>query len=373
MNRSFVAALAIVQLLASLHAAADTQNAVETLTSTVAPEASEGVAMKVRESRGIDWVALPIPISNPTVGTGLALAVMALYRVGGATSPSNTAAGVFKTDNESKGGGVLQETYLGNSIWQVNGALAKADLNLDFYGIGEDQADQDAAVPISQQVEGGAVWVMARVLPGLSVGPRYRLDSVRVQAVDLPSLDVDLREATLELLVQYDTRDVRFGPAKGWYVELSAGFTDKELGGDISYQRHTLAANWYRTLSPSLVLGARAALCSASDDAPFFAMCQFGQSSDLRGYVVGRYRDQAMFATQVELRWRAWKRLGFVAFGGLGDIAGELSGLSVDDPLSSGGAGVRFLASPQNRVNVGVDVAWADGDSSVYFRIGEAF
>ena len=376
--------LVLICIFATTAARADTAPVIDTLREDVVPQPSADIAVQVHESRRIDWVALPIPISNPTIGSGLAVTTMALYHLGGAAQPSNTAVGVFKTDNGSSGAGVLQETYLGNTGWQINGALLKANLNLDFFGVGADQGNQNKALPINQDIKGGAIWVMAAVAPGFSLGPRYRFDTVDVRPevdsqkladfpVPLPPLNIGLTESTLELLLQYDTRDSRFGPAQGWFTEFSAAFTDKAVGSDITYQKYTLAANWYYRLTPALVLGLRGSLCEASDSTPFFALCLFGMSSDLRGYVTGRYRDKTMFATQAELRWHVWRRLGAVAFAGVGDVAEQFSDLKLSDPLSSVGAGLRFLASPQNRVNIGVDVAYAKNDYTAYFRIGEAF
>lgn len=362
----------------------ETTPVLNTVQETVAPQPAAAVAGKIKQNKRIDWVAMPIPISNPTLGSGLAAATTALYRLEGAAQPSQTALGVFKTDNGSKGAGLLQETYLGHSNWQVNGLALQADLNLDFYGIGADPARRKQALPFNQIIRGGALWVMDAVAPGWSIGPRYRWDTVQVSpiieqsAIDelsWPSslLQVDVTESTLELLVDYDTRDSRFGPSRGWFAEFSAAFTDEAIGSDLSYQRYTLAVNGYRRLRDRLVLGVRGSLCKTSDSAPFFALCQFGMLNDLRGYVVGRYRDQAMFATQAELRWSVWRRFGLVAFAGAGNIAERFSDLTFAEPLTSAGVGIRYLASQDNRVNVGIDAAHAQGEYSFYFRIGEAF
>lgn len=364
--------------------AAETTPILNTVRENAVPESSADLAANVHKTSRIDWVALPIPISNPTVGSGLALTTMALYSLKGAAQPSDTAVGVFKTDNGSSGVGFLQETYLGNNDWQLNGVLLKANLNLDFYGIGSDQGDQKKAIPINQDIAGGALWFMKSVIPGLLIGSRYRFDKVDISLdgsqelldklpFEVPPLNIGLTESTLELLVKYDTRDSRFKPSRGWFAEFSAGFTDKAIGSDISYQRYTLAGNWYHRLNRRLVLGVRASLCETSDSAPFFAMCQFGVSDDLRGYVVGRYRDTAMFATQAELRWDAWWRFGAVAFAGAGNVAPRFSDLSFSDPLTSVGVGLRYLASKANHINVGIDVAYAQDEYSFYFRIGEAF
>ena len=63
-----------------------------------------------------------------------------------------------------------------------------------------------------------------------------------------------------------------------------------------------------------------------------------------------------------------------VAFAGLGQTAPNVGAFTDSEVLYSGGAGLRFTASESERVNLGIDYARAsDGDSAVYFRIGEAF
>ena len=63
-----------------------------------------------------------------------------------------------------------------------------------------------------------------------------------------------------------------------------------------------------------------------------------------------------------------------MAFAGAGQVAPNLGAFADSDLLYSGGAGLRFVASESERINLGIDYARAsDGDSAVYFRIGEAF
>jgi hypothetical protein len=55
-------------------------------------------------------------------------------------------------------------------------------------------------------------------------------------------------------------------------------------------------------------------------------------------------------------------------------VAPNLAAFPDSDLLCSGGTGIRFVASESERINLGIDYARAsDGDSAVYFRIGEAF
>lgn len=101
--------------------------------------------------------------------------------------------------------------------------------------------------------------------------------------------------------------------------------------------------------------------------------CQFGSNRDLRGYPVGRYYDDALYALQLEYRAPLWKRLGAVVFAGVGSVASSLDRLDSAKSLSSTGVGLRYLASPAQRLNVSIDFAVGRDESTLYVYIGEAF
>jgi hypothetical protein len=84
------------------------------------------------------------------------------------------------------------------------------------------------------------------------------------------------------------------------------------------------------------VLALRGYLCHASDRTLLFDLCLFGAGSELRGYEVGRYRDQAMVAAQAEYR-------------------------------------LRWLAAEKARVNLSVDIARARDSTSLYVYVKESF
>jgi hypothetical protein len=55
-------------------------------------------------------VMMPLPVSNPTAGTGLGLVSVVLYKANAPTS--STTLGGFYTSNESWAAGVSRKTYL---------------------------------------------------------------------------------------------------------------------------------------------------------------------------------------------------------------------------------------------------------------------
>lgn len=109
-------------------------------------------------------------------------------------------------------------------------------------------------------------------------------------------------------------------------------------------------------------------------DAPYYDLCMFGGESDaIRGYVGGQYRDDVSLTTQVEYRWRFYKKFGLVAFAGIGEVAPELGEMNTENILPSVGAGIRYRASEEQRVNLSIDYAVGKDSDAWYFRIGEAF
>ncbi|HVY05659.1 MAG TPA: BamA/TamA family outer membrane protein, partial [Burkholderiales bacterium] len=174
------------------------------------------------------------------------------------------------------------------------------------------------------------------------------------------------------LIGQYDTRDNDFGPSRGVFAALKFYHFDKAIGSDFDYNTMDASWNQYFDIGRYGVVGGRVSGCAASDDTPFFDLCQFGQNNDLRGYVSGRYRDHAMYAAQVEYRSPFFHRFGAVVFTGIGQVGPDWGSFS-SKLLHSTGAGVRFLASEKNRVTASVDYTRVGGENAWYFYIGDAF
>lgn len=94
----------------------------------------------------------------------------------------------------------------------------------------------------------------------------------------------------------------------------------------------------------------------------------------MRSYFTGRYRDKFYSAIQLEYRQYFWRKLGFVVFGGLGDVAQEFIKFDFTELKYSYGMGLRFLFNKKQKINLRMDFGFGqDGNSGVYFGIEEAF
>ena len=95
----------------------------------------------------------------------------------------------------------------------------------------------------------------------------------------------------------------------------------------------------------------------------------------MRGYFQGRFTDRQMLALQGEYRGPMFWKLGWVAFGGVGQVADRWGDLQLDGFKASLGGGVRFLVSPRETLFIRADLGYGvnTGSTGFYLNIGEAF
>jgi hypothetical protein len=81
--------------------------------------------------------------------------------------------------------------------------------------------------------------------------------------------------------------------------------------------------------------------------------------------------DNYAVSGQVEGRWNFYKRWSAVLFGGVGRIAEEFNELSSSPNLYAGGGGIRYRIKEKEKLNIGVDVTYGDGNVEFYVVVGD--
>jgi hypothetical protein len=329
---------------------------------------------------GHNIVVAPIPISNPTVGTGLALTGMLLYKTDTQSPESFTALGAGYLSSHSWLVGAGEKLNFDSDLYRLTTGLGYGQINYNFFGVGADASS--TGLPLEQKVFGGMLDFRRRIVAALHVGLRWTYADVKTAlgatpgplAPLLEGRELDVKVSGLGLVASWDTRDRGFAPTKGTYAEFKSNFASSAFGSDLTFRTYSLAWNAYYALDAPNVLAARLYLCKVSQSAPFFDTCAYGAGDDLRGYEAGRYRDRNMIAGQAEYRVRLSSRFGAVAFAGTGSVASSFGGLFSSNMLPAAGIGLRFLAVPSQGVNISVDYAWGkDGSNALYVYIGDSF
>ena len=336
-----------------------------------------------KEKRG-SLVIAPIPISSPAFGSGLLLVggyVFKLNEQDQLSPPSYLGgAGAF-TNNGTRGLLLGGKLYAKENKYQTTFAVGKGRANLDFFGIGRIPGRPPIAVPLSISATIFFGEAMRNVGKNFFVGPRYqhrrissRIDGDPVEGgFVIPDIDLKSNSAALGFHLQRDTRDSTFYPTKGALFDFTADFFDQAWGSRREYQTYKIGYNGYRKIADRQVLAYRAMACSANGSVPFYDLCLYGFSNDLRGYTTGEFQNRRMFATQAEYRRELAKRLGVVAFGGIGGVARRWGDFRTDQLLPAAGVGLRFKLDKKNHINYRIDFAFGREGRTLSIGVAEAF
>jgi hypothetical protein len=324
------------------------------------------------------FVPVLAPITEPAVGYGAIAALVFIDRNpptagGGFVRPNIAAAGGLATENGTDG---LFAGHLGtwaDGRLKTEIALAGADVNLAFFGLGGDPAASgglDYTVAASGGLAGASVQVGRRPL---WIGVRYTLAQTEVRLRDPgfapPELALDDRSTRLSGVtasVTFDTRDNFFTPTRGGYLDLKIPVFREDLGGDRDFELATLSAMYFRPLGRSLNLGVRAAAKTSSDGTPFYLRPYV----TLRGVQALRYQGEQTAEGEAELRWQFHPRFSLVGFGGVGAARSDVAGQARDESIGAGGAGFRYLVASRYGLHMGLDVAWGPDDPVLYVVFG---
>jgi len=352
--------------------------------ATQPPAKQQDDQTKVKKEKRGSFIIAPIPISSAALGSGLLLITAYVFKLNeqDKTSPPSwlAMAGEF-TNNGTHGLALGGRLYLKENKYQTTFAVIKGRVNLDFSGVGRIPGRAPIEVPLRMN---GTIFFgegMKNIWKNIFVGPRYQyrrlaagIDGVpRPGGFEVPAIDIKSNSAALGFHVQRDLRDSTFYPTKGSLFDFTSDFFAPAFGSRREYQVYKIAYNVFYEVKKRQVFAYRAMVCSANGSVPFYDLCLYGYSNDLRGYTTGEFQNRRMFAAQAEYRVEWRKRLGFVAFGGLGGVERTWSEFRTDQLLPAGGFGLRYNLDKKNHINYRVDVAFGRAGGTLSIGVGEAF
>jgi outer membrane protein assembly factor BamA len=170
----------------------------------------------------------------------------------------------------------------------------------------------------------------------------------------------------------WDRRNNLFYPTSGHYQNIK--FLVYTEPSNYTFTTFELDVRYYKNLFKKSVLATNLYFKNVSGNVPFYELPALGGHRRMRGYFQGRYRDNNYFTLQTEYRQYFWKRFGFVAFGGLGDVSEEITSFNLNELKYSFGGGLRYLFNKKEQVNLRMDIGiGGDGETGIYFGIEEAF
>ena len=236
---------------------------------------------------------MPIPKSDPTIGTGMALAGIYLHPKRGDNPETRTnLSGVFGmyTDTDSWATGIFHDGSYSGDKYRIRAILAYGEFNLSFFGIGNDTIFDDR--PLDYKTEATAF--LPRLLFHLPfkhsfLGPRYiyvRVDNtfdLSSLLPNLPEITVPTDTAGLGLVAVYDSRNNNLWPSDGTWLELTATDYGDHFGGDFEYDKLILKWAQYFPVTDDITLTYRLDGQLVDGRAPFYDLATI----NLRGFPGG--------------------------------------------------------------------------------------
>jgi hypothetical protein len=320
-------------------------------------------------------VIVPIPVSNPTLDTGLVVGGAYFYPQTEAQKKAQpasvTGAAGFRSSNQSSAFGIANQSYFSEDTWRIGGIIGHADVKLDLSTPGA-----GGGPSVDWLVKGDflAASVSRRIAGKWYAGivARYA-DMDQAFGIVTPSAEFNTSSNTvsvgLGINVEYDNRDMPFNSYTGSKFKFSILTNSEGMGGDDSYNSYKLSYASYHSIQPSLVLAWEIQGCSKSDQAPLWDAC----GVDLRGFSATDYLGKSSASGQVEVRWKFHRKWGAVAFAGSGYYRDAFSEVREREAIPSYGVGLRFMVLESQRINVRLDYGRSNDSDAVYLSVGEAF
>lgn len=363
---------AILFLAANGHA--DEVRASAAVRPAITPDISDAeLPASVRHG---NFVAVPVPFSNPTMNQGLVGVAAYFHPQSDAQKasqpPSVSGIGAMYTSNDSWGVALGHAAYWDEDRWRFAGAVGYADITLPLLVLGGslvsleiDWLLRGSLVYTSLSRRFGSHWYAGLVAQYVDIEQDFSFEFVAPNFV----LGSEIRSAAIGPSISYDTRDVPANAYTGRYFTVTALANNEAIGSDLDYESYSLAFRSYHHVAPPLVLAWEAAGCLKSDGVPLWDACRI----DLRGFASTDYMGKSSWRAQAELRWKLSNRWGVTAFGGAGQITKSLVGSRDHDVVPSYGAGLQFTVQKEQRIVMRLDYGRSTDSDAWYLAVGQAF
>ncbi|MCG9656802.1 hypothetical protein [Vibrio mediterranei] len=340
-----------------------------------------GAEQEYDAQQGLNSSYIPAVFYTPEQGLGLGLLYVGLYGElsEGAGQPSSMVINPYASSNGSMGLTFSNKHFYNSGNDRIFTDIKVFDDAAVYYGRGYENGQQDDnKVNFKEQVIDIKPTWLTRVRGDYFLGLGGNIKSVRPHEKEFDNQSADYLADELTdntsygVFVSnvYDTRDNVTNASKGTLLQADIGYYH-DATNSADFGKYSLKASQYHSLAP--VPGLLAWQVQAnltSGDVPWNQLPDLGGADAMRGYILGRYRDNQMMMGQVEYRLPVYWRVGVVFWGAAGTVADDVSGLW-DNTLASAGTGLRLKI--KDKVNVRADIGYGEHGGTFYFHVNEVF
>ncbi len=292
----------------------------------------------------------------------------------------------FLTLERQYGGFIDHAIFTDDSRFFFLGLIKFQNFPLSYYGIGP-TTTEDVKATISASEFRFRERFLYRLWKNLYTGPEVDFELMRNVQFDLAgSQDANtfnyplgrngFTDLSLGWGLVYDNRHNVLNVRDGLFMELAWLSSQEAWGSSFSFNSYFADFRYYQPVGKNNVWAFNLFGQFSGGQVPFNQLALMGGERLMRGYYLGRYRDNHMVAGQTEFRLLPLpfsKRWGAAAFASVGEVAPNIDALRMDRIRWSAGLGPRFYIFPEKDVFTRFDVAFTNEGMGFYFFIGEAF
>ncbi len=324
------------------------------------------------KKHNVKFAAIPIINYDPSLELNLAILTNAFFKVNinDTISPLSMAgAMVGYTTNESWYWALYTKMYFDKDNYRITFAYGDASVNFQYYDAG-----YGGFIDFNSLHDLFIIEAQRRVYKRWYLGAKYFNQKIlTTYDFDGAPTEPEKQNMThLGFVMSHDTRDFIYNPYSGDYLNLKTGHYRDAWGSAYDFDKYEFDFTKFFGLSKTEVIAARLTALVATGDVPFEGQYVVGRD-DIRGYTNGKHRGEQVYNVQAEYRWNFYKKWGMVGFAGLATAVDQVNEIRFDGLLPGAGAGLRYMAIPSEKINIGVDVAVGKDDWGIYFRIAETF
>jgi outer membrane protein assembly factor BamA len=322
---------------------------------------------------------LPIFFITPDTRIGGGVGGILTFRSPTDPHPSNITFSLAYTQRKQLLVWFPYQVYFGKGKYVAFGEVGWFRFIYQFFGIGNN-IDNDFVEKYSTDFPRIRATLLRNVDHGNAFGVRFSYDNFDITRYDSSGLLLQKsitgwqggRSLGMGLVWWKDTRNNRFYPSSGWFIETSLYTENKSLGSSYQFTRLSIEAARYLSLGKRSILALHTTAIGSLGDPPFFNNQAFlGGTKRLRGYFEGKYRDDHLLLAQMELRQELFGRIGGVLFTGAGTVFGTRGETAKIRP--NVGLGVRFQVDKKQKINIRADYGIGIKNQGFYLTFGESF
>ena len=336
---------------------------------------------------------LPLPVIGYSQETGVEFGGLSLYsfytdRKDTLTRTSRITGAVTFTTKKQTNFILKSDIWSPNNKFHYIGEIRYKNFPFNFYGIGNSTFDSNED-PITQKLfklNGAIEKQFGKTrYSGLTIAfESYQFSDKAIGGIFSTDPSIFDKDGGKVLYIGFtqiiDSRNSNTYTTKGTFARMNYSYAPDIFGGDnFVGGLLKIEVRDFHAISNNATFALNANYQSLSgENTPFYLLPQLGGDEMMRGYYLGRYRNENLLALQSEIRLRFHPRFGVVGFAGTGTVFSRRD-FSLKDLKPNLGGGFRYFFDIEKGLSVRMDYGIGEKNpgekrqSGFYLSLGESF